>query len=195
VLSGIVSDLFTMDSMVNALTFSDPGVRVENRLAVLSSPACEAYRLLEPYRAGDGAGLGLEIANLGALAAGEDLRLALRLPPDRTNLHIVQFLDEGTIGQLELAARSAAAGVSWSIDTGHATGAPDRQSLVLAVATEAPLFASARPPVEPAEAFLPALRDALARHGAGRSAPLAACAIVAMAAGGDGAAESGPSFC
>jgi hypothetical protein len=195
VLSGIVSDLFTMDSVVNALTFSDPDLLVENRLAVLSAPACEAYRLLEPYRGGDGAGLGLEIANLGQLAGGEDLRLALRLPADRTNLHIVQFLDEDTVGQLELAARSAAPGMTWSIDTGHAAGAADQQSLVLAVATEAPLFASARPPVEPADAFLPALREALARQGVGRSAPVAACAIVAVAAEGDGAAESEPDFC
>ncbi|HEX6142419.1 MAG TPA: hypothetical protein VFZ01_06860 [Geminicoccaceae bacterium] len=179
VVEGVASDLFAMDSMVNAIEFSYPELTVDNRIEVLSDGACRAYRLAEGHNGGMARGARLEVLNLreGVLQEGEVLRLALGLPENRSHVHLSYFQSDGSVAHMELETPwESGADAPWLVDTRHVVSPPHGREFILAVATEGPLFDQPRPATETAEAFLPALEAALGEAGAGPA--MTACAIV-----------------
>lgn len=184
-LSGVASDLFAMDAVVNAIDLANPELRIENRIEILSKPACEAYGLALDHagvradRPGSG-GARLQVLNLedGDVAAGTPLRLALDVPDDHPNVLVAHFRNDGTVETFQAdAPANGSRRNGWTLDTPELLGPPYGRDLILAIATQEPLFA-ATPPRD-AEAFVPELRNALERLPAGAGGPRSACAVIA----------------
>lgn len=193
VLQGVASDLFTMDSMVNAVDFNYPDLTVDNRIEVLPRGACEALRLTERYAQQAPAGGRLQVMNLrdGVLVEGEVVRLALGLPRTSSHVHLSYFQSDGSVAHMELETPwQLDPNVPWLVDTRHVVAPPYGREFILAVATEDPLFEEPRPAVEPADEFLPALENALS---AGFDEPVVtACAILTTTERGGTAGQAGP---
>lgn len=185
VLSGIASDLFAMDSVVNAVELaSTEEILVDNRIAVLSRPACEAYQLVrsqEATAAPDQLRLSVVNAGEGVLEEGDPLRFAIGIPETQTAVHISYFQSDGMVGHIELEAPwDLPENVPWFVDTQSTIGPPFGREFVLAIASEQPLFDARRPSFERAEEFMPVLREALG--GAGDTVqPRLACALLVTA--------------
>lgn len=175
---GVASDLFAMDSMINAIDFRYPELTIDNRIEVLPPGACEAFRLAEREGGDLNAGARLEVLDLrdGQLEQGEALRLALGLPEDRSHVHLSYFRSDGTVSHVELETPlEVGPDAPWLVDTHQVVAPPYGREFVLAVATDGPLFEEPRPASEPASAFLPALERALEN---GSDVAMTACAIL-----------------
>lgn len=166
-LQGVASDFFTMDSMVNAVQLSGDVEQVENRIAVLSVPACDAFKIARDLGGAGPDELRLEIMSLrgDVLQQGDVLQLAIDVPEDKRSLHLSYFRQNGMVSHLVLdAPPDLAEDTAWVIDTQEEIGPPFGSELILVVATADPLFAVPRPGVEPEQDFLPALEQALSRR-------------------------------
>lgn len=191
-LSGVASDLFTMDAVVNAIDLAHPELAVDNQIEILSVPACEAYGLaLRQNGLRDGAAR-IAVVNLrdGVVDEGTPLRLAVNPPAGHPNIMVAHFRNDGTVEhfRVDLPANGQPNG-GWVVDAPEELRPPYGRELILAVATSQPLFESA-PPRE-AEAFVPELRRALARLPAGIDAP-AACAVISTEESGAGGLSVAP---
>jgi hypothetical protein len=199
ILDGVVSDLFTMDSVLNVIDFSYPNARIENGITLLSRGGCRAYRLVERERSGDLARARLQVVNLenGVLTQGDTVRLALGLPENRSHIHISYFRDNGTVTHYELETPfPIEPDVPWLIDTRQPIEPPFGRDFILAVATEQPLFSEPRPASEPASDFVPALEAALDGGANGRA--MTACTILTTAeraVSADDEATTSPELC
>ena len=191
-LSGVASDLFAMDAVVNAIDLANPELRIDNRIEVLSKPACEAYGLALSHagvradRRGS-SGARLQVLNLedGDVAAGTPLRLALDVPEDHPNVLVAHFRNDGTVDTFQIdAPRNGSPRNGWTVDAPERLGPPYGRDLILAIATPEPLFAGVPP--RQADAFVPELRSALERLPAGVGGPRSACAVIATEGGGNG---------
>lgn len=166
VLAGVASDHFTRDSMVNAVQLGDSALQVDNRIRVVSEPACRAFQIARDLGGADADPLRLEIVDQtgGALQQGDLLQLALDVPADKRMLHLSYFRQDGTVAHLTLDAPDLPADQSWLIDTQEEIGPPYGNSLLLALATPNPLFAAPRPSIEDQDVFLAALEQTLGQR-------------------------------
>ncbi|WP_448191944.1 hypothetical protein [Azospirillum sp. sgz301742] len=145
-------------------------------VAVASAALCEPLRLLEPLRSANTArGTPLTVGTVpgdGGLVGGQDLVLDLRAPDFPSHIQVDYFTVDGGVvhllpNPLEPVVQLDAAAVRrlgerdgrtrfWTI------GPPFGQELIVVVASGAPLFPAPRPEAEPAAAYLPELKRALA---------------------------------
>lgn len=132
------------------------------------SAYCRLLEITAPYReANRQQQLGLAIEPAGGsttLEEGSALALSLGLPTYDAHVGVSYLQRDGTVGHiLASSSRSFSAGGEHAIDdTGYQIAEPFGREVVVAIATESPLFAEPRPPFEPIESYLAALRERLA---------------------------------
>jgi hypothetical protein len=146
---------------------------------------CAVLEVTDPYRrANEEQGLGLEVKRIepgNPLVEGSDFGLDISLPAYDAYLAVTYFLQDGTV-------RHVLSGPDWRwpanarefvSDSGLGTEQRGNVEMVVAVASDVPLFASPRPPAEAAEIYLADLRRRLAEiSGTNGSAQIAASLLV-----------------
>jgi hypothetical protein len=153
--------------------------------AIADKTFCAVLEVTDPYRrANEERGLGLEVTRIEAgnpLVEGSDLGLDISLPAYDAYLAVSYFLRDGTVHHV-LSGRSwrwPANAREFVGDPGLGTDQSGNVEMVVAVASDVPLFASPRPPAEAAESYLADLRTRLAEmSGANDSAQIAASLLV-----------------
>ena len=139
--------------------------------AVADETFCAVLEITDPYRrANQEQGLGLEAKRIEAgnpLVEGSGLGLDIRLPNYDAYLALSYFLRDGTVHHV-LPGRNWA----WPANAREFIGVPAlgedgsaNIEMVVAVASDVPLFASPRPAAEAAETYLADLRRRLAEIG------------------------------
>ena len=136
--------------------------------AVADETFCAVLEITDPYRrANQERGLGLEAKRIEAgnpLLEGSDFGLDISLPKYAAYLALSYFLRDGTVHHV-LPGRNWA----WPANAREFIGVPAlgkdgsaNVEMVVAVASDVPLFATPRPPAEAAESYLADLRRRLA---------------------------------
>jgi hypothetical protein len=144
---------------------------------------CAVLEVTDPYRrANEEQGLGLEVKRIEAgnpLVEGSDLGLDISLPDYDAYLAVSYFLRDGTVYHVLSGRywRWPANAREFVGDPGLGTDQSGNVEMVVAVASDLPLFASPRPPAEAAESYLADLRRRLAEM-SGDSAQIAASLLV-----------------
>ncbi len=130
---------------------------------------CQARDLIAPYRqANEQQGLGLAIKTLGGegavLTEGDVLTFDISFPTFDSYLHVAYLQRSGVVGHvLPGSARLWPANVKHHVErTGYEIAPPYGVEMILAIATQQPLFPTPRPQFEPAADYLAALRQRLA---------------------------------
>ena len=124
---------------------------------------CQAREILAPYQ-----GSGLELKSLGsagaALTEGDVLSFDVSFPNFDAYLHVAYFQRSGVVGNV-LAGYAPV----WPANVKHHAERTDYEiappygvEMIVAIATQHPLFATPRPQFEPAADYLAALRQSLA---------------------------------
>jgi hypothetical protein len=153
--------------------------------ATVDKTFCAVLEITDPYRRANlEQGLGLEAKRLEAgnpLVERGDLGLDISLPNYDAYLAVSYFLRDGTVHHV-LPGRNwrwPANAREFVGDSGLGTDQSGNVEMVVAVASEVPLFASPRPPAEAAESYLADLRRRLAEMSGGdESAQIAASLLV-----------------
>jgi hypothetical protein len=164
---------------------SDDHPRQPLDCAIADKTFCAVLELTDPYRrANEERGLGLEVKLIEAgnpLVEGSDLGLDISLPAYDAYLAVSYFLRDGTVHHV-LSGRNwrwPANAREFVGDAGLGADQGGNVEMVVAVASDVPLFASPRPPAEAAESYLADLRRRLAEmSGANDSAQIAASLLV-----------------
>jgi hypothetical protein len=141
---------------------------------------CAVLEVTDPYRrANEEQGLGLEVRRIEAgnpLVEGSDLGLDISLPGYEAYLALSYFLRDGSVHHV-LPGRNW----PWPAHAREFIGVPaiGDVEMVVAVASDVPLFATPRPPAEAAKTYLAELRGRLAElSGANGVAQIAASLLV-----------------
>jgi hypothetical protein len=156
------------DNLAESPSTSDAQPPQSAACAVANKTFCAVLEITDPYRrANEEQGLGLEAKRIEAgnpLVDGSDLGLDISLPSYDAYLALSYFLRDGTVHHV-LPGRNWA----WPANAREFIGVPvfgkDGSAdveMVVAVASDMPLFASPRPPAEAAESYLADLRRRLA---------------------------------
>ena len=153
--------------------------------AIADKTFCAVLEATDSYRrANEERGLGLELRQIEAgnpLVAGSDLGLDISLPNYDAYLAVSYFLRDGTVHHI-LSGRNwrwPANAREFLGDLGLGTDQSGNVELVVALASDVPLFASPRPRAEAAETYLADLRRRLAEmSGASDPAQIAASLLV-----------------
>jgi hypothetical protein len=128
---------------------------------------CTMLEIMAPYwEANREQQLGLTIDTAGGstrLVENTELTLDLGLPDFDSYVEVSYFQRDGTVGHiLPDAPQARPAGGAHPIrDTGYEIAEPFGLEMIVAIATEEPLFEEVRPRFEPAEDYLPDLRARL----------------------------------
>jgi hypothetical protein len=129
---------------------------------------CAVLEITDPYRrANEERGLGLETERIEAgspLLEGSDFGVDISLPDYDAYLAVTYFLRDGTVRHV-LSGRDArwpAHAREFVGDSGLGEGGSGDVEMVVAMASDVPLFASPRPLEEPADSYLADLRARLA---------------------------------
>ena len=153
--------------------------------AIADKTFCAVLEVTDPYRrANEEGGLGLEVRRIEAgnpLVEGSDLGLDISLPAYDAYLSVSYFLRDGTVHHIMSGRnwRWPANAREFVGDSGFSMDQSGNVEMVVAVASDAPLFAAPRPPAEAAESYLADLRTRLAEmSGANDSAQIAASLLV-----------------
>jgi hypothetical protein len=128
---------------------------------------CEARDLIARFEEANRQqelGLALEAVGGAMLLEGDPLNLDISFPSYDSFLHVAYIQRSGEVGHIlpghgQLWPARAA---NYVERTGYEVAPPYGVEMILALATEEPLFSPPRPQFEPAEAFLEALRQRLA---------------------------------
>jgi hypothetical protein len=152
----------------------EPPAAVEERTATTlecegrDRAFCEMLEITAPYRAANGAQqLGLSIVPTGGstrLEEGSELTLDLGLPDFPAYVEVSYLQRDGTVGHILPATseRWPGGGTHPIRDTGYEIAEPFGLEMIVAIATEEPLFPPSRPRFEPTETYLADLRQRLA---------------------------------
>lgn len=158
--------------------------RRSDACAVADEVFCEVLEITEPYRrANEERGLGLEVDDIESgnpLVADGGLGLDISLPRYDAYLAVSFFLRDGTVRHVLSGAgrRWPAHAREFVGDAGLGEQSPSVE-MVVAVASDAPLFTSPRPPSETAASYLADLRRRLAEMTEGAApAEIAASLVV-----------------
>lgn len=163
--SGYVADPFSEAELPRQLR-RIPGVGpVEARLAVHGPEFCQALEAVAPYRH-DGGGLEIRAVTpdgTDTLSAGERLVLDITVPAPDVYLTIDRIAPDGRVTHLAAGRPAAELGAgpgatSFRLDTGRDARSPFGREMIVAFATEQPLFDRRRPAAEPAGEYLAELR-------------------------------------
>jgi hypothetical protein len=145
---------------------------------------CAVLEITDPWRrANEQQGLGLEVKRIepgNPLVEGGDFGLDISLPAYDAYLAVSFFLRDGTVRHV-LSGRNApwpANAREFVGDPGLGTEQRGNVEMVVAVASDAPLFASPRPPAEAASSYLADLRGRLAEMSGADAARIAASLLV-----------------
>jgi hypothetical protein len=164
---------------------SDDLPQQPSKCAIADKTFCEVLEVTDPYRrANEERGLGFGVERIEAgnpLLEGSNLGLDISLPNYDAFLAVSYFLRNGTVHHV-LSGR----GRRWPANAREFIGDPGLGAdqtgdveMVIAVASDVPLFAAARPPAEAAEAYVADLRRRLAEMtGPNSSAQIAASLLV-----------------
>jgi hypothetical protein len=128
---------------------------------------CEARELIARFEeANQQQDLGLALKAVGGdmLLEGDPLNLDISFPVYDSFLHVAYIQRSGLVGHILPGHGQVwpARATNYVERTGYDIGPPYGVEMILALATEQPLFSPPRPQFEPAEAFLAALRQRLA---------------------------------
>ena len=143
----------------------------------------------DPYRrANEAQGLGFEVRRIEAgnpLAGGSDLGLDISLPAYDAYLAVSYFLRDGSVHHV-LPGRNW----PWPANAREFIGVPALGEngsadveMVVAVASDVPLFATPRPAAEAAESYLADLRRRLAEIGGADDAAQVAATLLVITPG------------
>jgi hypothetical protein len=153
--------------------------------AIADKTFCAVLEATDSYRrANEERGLGLELTRIEAgnpLVEGSDLGLDISLPNYDAYLAVSYFLRDGTVHHVLPGwnRRWPANAREFLGDLGLGAGQSGNVEMVVALASDVPLFASPRPPAEAAETYLAELRRRLAEiSGANDPAQIAASLLV-----------------
>lgn len=135
--------------------------------AAADAAYCEARDLIAPFEeANRQRQFGLDLKTVGGvtLFEGQQLALDIDFPNYDSFLHVAYIQRSGLVGHiLPGHGRIWPARAEHYVEgTGYDIAPPYGLEMILALATERPLFTTPRPAFEPAEAFLAALRQRLA---------------------------------
>lgn len=138
------------------------------RLAVqpFDGPYCPAFDVLRPVLAAPEAAPRVSVVGNMPLLKGQLLRFDIAMPDWPAHLYVAYFMSSGDVAHLSPSTPQAAGATvrlgeprgdfpGWEVDEPFGT------DLMIAVATERPLFATPRPVVEPQADYLAALSSAL----------------------------------
>jgi hypothetical protein len=165
VVGGFVQSAADRDDLLARLR-AVPGIgTVEQRLAIHPPPICAGLQAVGGIAAPN---FRLDTNRADRVyRIGQD-RLSFRVTPARRGVVKIAVVNsDGTVTQPDVWARMAAQ-PGQPLRFGEAEGGfplepPAGQMMLIAIVSNAPLFARPRPEEEPAETFFAALRDALAR--------------------------------
>lgn len=167
-LSGFVGSAEDAASLERALSRVGAVQTIIAQVHVRPWPSCELLEILAPYEGtGGGGALELKVPIGGGttrLRAGEELIVEVRVPPGVRYLYLGYLQHDGRVGYITTTpvAAQAAAGEPVRLLTGYEVAEPFGEEMLVAVASERPLFIEPRPAYEPAAAYLTALRARLA---------------------------------
>jgi hypothetical protein len=127
---------------------------------------CRLVELASPYRkANIEEGLGLSVNTTESFASqviGDDLRLDVQLPNFPSHLHVGYLQRDDTLGHVMSSSEEWPAGLSHHIEgSGYSVPAPAGIAMIIAVATEQPLFENEPPRLQPADEYFAALEQRL----------------------------------
>jgi hypothetical protein len=171
-----------------ALESSDLGQQPD-ACAIADKVFCEVLEITGPYRrANEERGLGLEVDDIegGSPLLGESgLALDIGLPTYDAYLVVSYFLQDGTVRHVRSGAgrRWPANAREFIGDAGLDPDQSERIEMVVAVASDVPLFTSPRPPSEAAETYLADLRRRLAEMTDGAAPARVAASLVVITPG------------
>jgi len=145
---------------------SIPPMSASLTLQTFDGPYCPALDLLRPVLAAVGAAPRVNALGSSPLLAGDLLRFDVTMPEWPGHLYVAYFMKSGEVAHLVPSANHPAGAVvrlgepragfpGWEVSEPFGT------DLLVAVVSEAPLFGTMRPLVEPQEAYLAALGEAL----------------------------------
>jgi hypothetical protein len=156
------------DDLAQHSSPSDDPSRQPLDCAIADKTFCAVLELTGPYRrANEEQGLGLEVRRIEAgnpLVEGSDLGLDISLPAYDAYLAVSYFMQDGTVHHV-LSGRNwrwPANAREFVGDGGLGADQSANVEMVVAMASDVPLFASPRPPAEAAESYLADLRTRLA---------------------------------
>jgi hypothetical protein len=147
---------------------------------------CAVLEVTDPWRrANEQQGLGLEVRRIepgNPLVEGSGFGLDISLPAYEAYLAVSFFLRDGTVHHV-LSGRNW----RWPANAREFVGGPGPGTdgsgdveMVVAVASDVPLFASPRPPAEAAESYLADLRRRLAEMSGGNGAARIAASLLVV---------------
>jgi hypothetical protein len=154
--------------------------------AIADKVFCEVLEVTGPYRrANEERGLGLEVDDIeGGSPLLGDSRLALDigLPTYDAYLVVSYFLRDGTVRHVRSGSgrRWPANAREFIGDAGLDAGQSEGVEMVVAVASDVPLFTPPRPPSEAAETYLADLRRRLAEMTGGAAPAQIAASLVVI---------------
>jgi hypothetical protein len=160
--------------------------RQTSECAIADKTFCEVLEITDPYRrANEEQGLGLELHHLDGgnpLVAGSGLGLDIGLPSYDAYLAVSYFLRDGTVHHVLSGSNRR-----WPANAREFVGASGLEAdqsgsveMVVAVASEVPLFTSPRPISEAAAGYLAELRARLTEMAGGNSPPRIAASLVVI---------------
>jgi len=159
--------------------------RQSDACAIADEVFCELLEITEPYRrANEERGLGLEVDDIeggNPLLGDNGLGLDISLPSYDAYLAVSYFLRDGTVRHVLSGSgrRWPANAREFLGDAGLDADQSGSVELVVAVASDVPLFTSPRPPSETAASYLADLRKRLAEMTGGAApAEIAATLVV-----------------
>jgi hypothetical protein len=154
--------------------------------AIADKVFCEVLEITGPYRrANEERGLGLEVDDIeggSPLLGDSSLALDIGLPTYDAYLVVSYFLQDGTVRHVRSGSgrRWPANAREFIGDAGLDAEQSERVEMVVAVASDVPLFTSPRPPSEAAETYLADLRRRLAEMTDGAAPARVAASLVVI---------------
>ena len=162
-LSGQVGEPADIERLRAGLAPVAGGRRIDtSQLEVVYWPFCAVLEVLAPHADSE---LAVSTATGSTrLRQGDPLTLEVHLPDDADYLYMGYIQSDGRVGYIAtMSVREWAKVGHIRFRTGYEVGPPFGREMVVAVVSKQPLFTDARPAYEPAEEYLKALRQGLAR--------------------------------
>ena len=150
-----------------------PATAARLSLHSFDGPYCPAFDTLRPVLAPPDSAPRLRLVGNSPLLAGQLLRFDVAMPDWPAQLTVSYFMSNGEVAHLAAAAHPAGTTVRLGEPRvgfpGWDVSEPFGTDLMVALVSDGPLFATARPDVEPQQVYIAALAEALARaRAAGR---------------------------
>ena len=169
-LSGFVANRDDLTNMVAGLR-DIGGVAAVNpdQVKVQTEPICRVLQVLAPYQERNvdrQLGLAVQIPGGEVLRDGDALNVALQTPVFDSYLYVAYIQQDGlTVHVIQTPASQQPVAASQQLleETPYKIGPPFGREIVVMIASASPLFEGARPELEDAADYLPALQHELAQ--------------------------------